>query len=201
MESIMFRIMNVKALHQLEDEIEQMEDAQEREIRTQLIERIMEKITDYDVHVREYAYKQSIKNLLDRGIVIEPAEKAPVIDLWDQQIDSLVSIETKHSTQHYSDQFRWHLFSFELLTADQNDSARAAFNSAQKNELYLFFDFADEAYRIQNAHLLTAEDVDALRENSPLNYSDMYFFDPVSKWTYVRPHEAYCGPYYYKVGK
>ena len=77
MESIMFRIMNVKALHQLEDEIEQMEDAQEREIRTQLIEQIMEKITDYDVHVREYAYKQSIKNLLDRGIVIEPAETYP----------------------------------------------------------------------------------------------------------------------------
>ena len=103
MESIMFRIMNVKALHQLEDEIEQMEDAQEREIRTQLIEQIIEKITDYDVHVREYAYKQSIKNLLDRGIVIEPVEKAPIIDLWDQQIDSLVSIETKHATQHYSD--------------------------------------------------------------------------------------------------
>ena len=112
----------------------------------------------------------------------------------------MVSIETKHSTQHYSDQFRWHLFSFELLAADQNDSARAAFNSAQKNELYLFFDWADEAYRIQNAHLLTAEDMDTLRENSPLNYSDMYLFDPVSKWTYVRPHEAYCGPYYYKVG-
>ena len=200
MESIMFRIMNVKALHQLEDEIEQMEDAQEREIRTQLIEQIMEKITDYDVHVREYAYKQSIKKVLDRGIVIESVERAPVIDLWDQQIDSLVSVETKHSTQHYSDQFRWHLFSFELLAADQKDLARAAFNSTQKNELYLFFDYVDEAYRIQNAYLLTAEDVDALRENSPLNYSDMYFFDPVSKWTYVRPHEAYCGPYYYKVG-
>ena len=44
MESIMFRIMNVKALHQLENETEQMEDAQEREIRTQLIEQIIEKI-------------------------------------------------------------------------------------------------------------------------------------------------------------
>ena len=29
--------------------------------------------------------------------------------------------------------------------------------------------------------------------------ADMYFFDPISKWTYVRPHEAYCGPYYYNI--
>ena len=200
MESIIFRIMNMKELHQLEEEIEQMEDAQERETRIQLIEGIIEKITDYDVHVREYAYKQSIKSLLDRGITAEPVERATVIDLLDQQIDSLVPIETKRAARHYSDQFRWHLFSFELLAAEQNDSARTAFNSAQKNELYMFFDYAEEAYRIQNAHLLTAEGVDVLRENSPLNYSDMYFFDPVSKWTYVRPHEAYCGPYYYKMG-
>ena len=200
MESIMFRIMNMKELHRLEEEIEQLEDTQEREIRNQMIEQIMEKITDYDVHVREYAYKQSIKDLLDRGVSVEPVEKAPVIALWDQQFGSLVSAEMKCAVPHYNDQFRWHLFSFGLLAADQNDSARTAFNSVQKNELYLFFDYADEAYRIQNAHLLRAEDVDMLRENSPLNYADMYLFDPLNKWTYVRPHEAYCGPYYYKVG-
>lgn len=51
MESIMFRIMNLKELHQLEEEIDQMDDAKEKEARSQLIEQIMEKITDYDVHV------------------------------------------------------------------------------------------------------------------------------------------------------
>ena len=34
MESIMFRIMNLKGLHQLEEEIEQMNDVAEKEART-----------------------------------------------------------------------------------------------------------------------------------------------------------------------
>ena len=32
MESIMFRIMNLKELHQLEEEIDQMDDAKEKEL-------------------------------------------------------------------------------------------------------------------------------------------------------------------------
>lgn len=72
------------------------------------------------------------------------------------------------------------------------------FNSIEKSELYLFFDYADEAYRIKNAHLLTAKNFENLREFSPLDYSDMYFFDPLNRWTYVKPHEDYCGPYYFK---
>ena len=67
MESIMFRIMNLKELHQLEEEIDQMDDAKEKKARSQLIEQIMEKITDYDVHVREYAYQQAIQSLVNRG--------------------------------------------------------------------------------------------------------------------------------------
>ena len=40
----MFRIMNLKELHQLEEEIDQMDDAKEKEARSQLIEQIMEKL-------------------------------------------------------------------------------------------------------------------------------------------------------------
>ena len=47
--------------------------------------------------------------------------------------------------------------------------------------------------------MITAADVEALRENSPLNLSDMYFFDPANRWTYVKPHEEYCGPYFFKI--
>lgn len=126
MESIIFRIMNLKELHQLEEEIEKMSDAQERDARTRLIEQIVEKITDYDVHVREYAYQQAAK--------------------------------------HYTNQFRWHLFSFELLPAVQGDQARTAFDEIKKGELYLFFDYADETYRVKNAHLLTANVNDARRD-------------------------------------
>lgn len=45
----MFCIMNLDELHRLEEEIEQLEDVQEKEVRGRLIERLMEKITDYDV--------------------------------------------------------------------------------------------------------------------------------------------------------
>lgn len=156
----------------------------------------MEKITDYDVHVREYAYQQSIRSLLDRGIILESVDRDPVVAQWDEQFDRLVSAEVKRAAEHYTDQFRWHLFSFDLLPALREDRARIAFDEMPKQELYLFFDYADEAYRIRNAHLLTAEDIEAVKENSPLNYSDMYFFDPVGKWTYVKTHEEYCGPYF-----
>lgn len=199
MESIIFRIMNLKELHKLEEETEKMSDALERETRAKLIEQIIEKITDYDVHIREYAYQQTVQALIDRGIILEPVEREPVITEWDHQFDRLVSLEAKQAAKYYTNQFRWHLFSFELLSAVQGDLARAAFNEIPKGELYLFFDYADEAYLVKNAHLLTADDVEALRENSSLNRSDMYFYDPLNKWTYVKPHEEYCGPYFFKV--
>ncbi len=198
MESIIFRIMDLKELHQLEEEIEQMSDAKERKARLELLEQIMEKITDYDVHIREYAYRQSIQALIERGVIFEPIPRDSVVEQWDEQFDQLVSLEAKQAARHYTDQFRWHLFSFELLPAAKGDTARAAFDETEKQELYLFFDYADDTYRVKNAHLLTANDIEALRENSSLDLSDMYFFDPMHKWTYIKPHEDYCGPYFFK---
>ena len=144
MESIMFRIMNLKELFALEEEIDLIADEEERKARHDLLDKIQEKITDYDVHVREYAYKQTIKSLTDRGIVFQPVERESVVALWDKQFDSLVSAEAKLSAQNYSDQFRWHLFSFELLPAIKEDEARKAFDEMKKGELYLFFDYCDE---------------------------------------------------------
>ena len=198
MESIMFRIMNLKGLHQLEDEIEQMSDVEERNTRAKLIEQIMEKVTDYDVHIREYAYRQSIQTLIDRGIAFETVNRDSIVEKWDHQFDALVSAEAKQTAKHYTNQFRWHLFSFELLPAVQEDAARSTFDEMQKQELYMFFDYAEEAYCIKNAHLLTSADVEALRENSSLDRSDMYLFDPNNRWTYVKPHEEYCGPYFFQ---
>ena len=88
MESIMFRIMNLKELHQLEEEIDQIDDATEKEARTQLIEQIMAKITDYDVHIRGYAYQQAIQSLVNRGITYAPTDRAAVVNAWDQMFDS-----------------------------------------------------------------------------------------------------------------
>ncbi len=199
MESILFRILNFDELSLLYEETDGLKDEEEREIRFQLLNRISDVIADYDVHVREYAWKQTIQGLIDRGITIEPIDRAAVVSQWDACFDSLVSNEAKQAAEHYSDQFRWHLFSFDLLPAMQKDAARKAFNERNKPELYLFFDRIEEAYVVKNAHLLTAEDIEAVKENSPLDYMDMYFYVPKEKWTYVKTHEEYCGPYFFIV--
>jgi len=199
MESIIFRIMNLKEVFELREEIDRSADAEEREARHRFLDEIEEKIADYDVHIREYAYKQSLKSLTDRGIVFQPVEREGVVALWDKQFDSLVSAEAKASARNYSDQFRWHLFSFELLPAIKEDESRKVFDEMKKDELYLFFDYCDEAYLVKNAHLLTAGDIEALRENSSLDRSDMYFFASAGRWTYVKTHEDYLGPYFVKI--
>lgn len=197
-ESIIFRIMNLTELYRLEEEIELLSDSQEKAVRTELIEQIMEKITDYDCHIRDYAYKQTVQEIIERGVLLEPTERTAIISAWDRQFDGLVSLAMKQAAKHYSSQFRWHLFSFDLLPAVQGDDARRSFNSTEKGELYLFFDYADECYQVKNANLLTAEDFEALSEFSSLNYADMYFYDPLRKWTYIKPHEDSCGPYFFK---
>lgn len=195
MESIMFRIMNLKELHLLQDEIESIEDLAEREERVRLLEKVMECITDYDVHVREYAFKQNVKELLERGIVLEQVDREEIVRNWDTMFGSLVS-EGLKSLNGYNDQFRWHVFSYELLNAIKGDEAKNRFDEIDKNELYIFFDYADEAYVVKNAHLITSKDIERLEENCPLDYKDIYFFDPKSKWTYIIPHEVYIGPYF-----
>lgn len=198
MESIMFRIINSEEWDRLCEENRRLEDFTERESRKKLTDGIMEAITDYDVHVREYTWRETARKILARGITCEPVEREPVVQQWDEQIDSLVSKDTKAAARNYSNQFRWHLFSFELLPALSGKEAQEAFDAIEKDNLYLFFDYAPEVYLIQNADLLNAEDLNELRKDSPLDYSDVYLFDPVGKWTYVRPHEEYRGPYFFK---
>lgn len=198
MESILFRILNFDELNQLYKEADEVEDEKEREIRYRLLNRIPDVITDYDVHVREYAWKQAVRKRMERGISIELVDRDAVVNQWDASFDSLVSPEAKQAANHYTNQFRWHLFSFELLPCVKEDAAKAAFDNAEKTELYLFFDYADECYLVKNPHLLTAADVAAVHEFSALEYRDLYFFDPIGNWTYVKPHEEYCGPYFFQ---
>lgn len=198
MESIYFRIIDGKGLKLLEAENEALDDPEEREAREKLIDAIHERITEYDVHVREYAYKQTVKKLLGKGIGIEPVDRAALVSEWDKTFDALVSAEQKASAKHYSDQFRWHLFSFELLSAATEKAAMELFDAQQKGELYLFFDYDDRAFEITNGDLLSAQDIEKLEENSPLDLKDMYFYSPKGKWVYIRPHEDYCGPYFFQ---
>ena len=197
MESIIFSIMNMNALMKLEEENAHINDDNEREIRSKLIEAIMDKIADYDVHVRKYQYDKYLKELMTRGIKFIPVDRKEVVSQWDMLYDSLVSDQTRKNTKCYNDQFKWHLFSFDLLPTKKKSAAQIAFDSQEKGTLYWFFENSKEAYLVINAHLLKASDFEVLCEYSTLNIADMYVFDPSRKWTYVKTHEDSCGPYFF----
>lgn len=141
---------------------------------------------------------KKLKNLIDKGVAFLHVPKRPIAEQWDKQFDTLVSDKEKENKNNYSDQFKWHLFSFDLLPALTGDKARTAFDKEEKHELYLFFECTEEAYIIGNANLITSKDIDDLFEKSDLDSSDFYFFDPLNSWTYVIPHEEELGPYFYK---
>jgi hypothetical protein len=193
-ESIALKIMNINTLNQLEKEIEQLPDAHEKEIRKQLLEAIWDKIFDYDAHILDYEYNQHINKLSERGLEFLPAKKSHVAAQWDELFASMVSEQSKKLVKQYNDQYKWHLFSFDLLDALKLDDARRAFDTIGKDTVYLFFQYAEESFFIKNASLLKANDLDF---DSVMDKADIYVFDPVEKWTYVLTHEKSCGPYFY----
>ena len=171
-------------------------DKSERELRLSLLSKIQDAALEWECHIQDYSYKQFCKELVERGIRFTPVDNRTTKAKWTKLFAAPIPEEDRKLV-HF-EQYRWHLFSFELLPCVKENMAKAAFDSMEKTELYLFFDYADECYLVKNAHLLTAADIEAVKENSPLNYSDLYFFDPVGKWTYVKPHEEYCGPYFFQ---
>ena len=198
MESIIPRLINYAALCQLDEEIAQIDDAQEREAREALLAQIMEKMMDYDAHVKAYLYKTDVQRLMARGLVAEPAEKARLVRQWDSAVATRVSAQQKRDTPYYNEQYRWHLFSFGLLPALQGRAAKDAFDRAEKQELYVFFEDGAKAWRLQNAQLLTAAEIETLDENCPPEALDAYFWEAQGGWVYIRPHEADCGPYFFR---
>lgn len=194
MESIALKIMNIDALNRVEEEIEQLQDIHEKETRKHLLEAIWDKIRDYDAHILDYEYKQHILELSERGLEFVPVEKSHVTAKWDELFASTVSEQSRKHAKQYNNQFKWHLFSFCLLDALKADDARAAFDTIKKDTVYLFFQYAKESFLVKNASLLKAKDLDF---DSDMDKADIYVFDPIEKWTYVKTHEKSCGPYFY----
>lgn len=195
MDRIARRILNMDALNAVEKENEMIDDAREKEIREQLLEAIWDKITDYDAHILDYEYKQHCKELVERGLEFIPVDKNGVAASWDELFASSVSVQAKRKAKSYNNQYKWHLFSFDLLKTLKAADARAALNTQAKDSIYLFYQHAEEAYLVKNASLLKAEDLDF---DSDMNKADIYLFDPLEKWTYVKTHETMCGPYFYQ---
>lgn len=199
MERYEARILNLLEYFTVEEEFSKFEDETEREIRLELLEKVMNAAMDLDVHISEYLYKKKIRELNDRGICFAAVEREPVVKAWDAMFDALVPPEEKAAAKHYNDQFRWHLFSFELLKAVTGDEAKLLFDETKKDELYLFYDYDDSCYRVTGASKLTTKDIEELSEYGKFDSADKYFFDPKGKWCYVVTHEATCGPYFYRV--
>ena len=153
----------------------------------------MELTRDYYEHINEYDYKQFCKELAERGIRFIPVNDRTTKARWTKLFASSIPKE-KRKEVHF-EQYRWHLFSFELLKALSDDEARAAFDAEPKDSVYLFWQHTDQAYLVENAHLFKAEDFD----HDFIPFSDFYLFSPKGKWTYIHTHESMCGPYFYKL--
>ncbi|MBP8639611.1 MAG: DUF4275 family protein [Oscillospiraceae bacterium] len=194
MESIALKILNTNALIKLEKENEQLKNANEKKTREQLLDAIWDKITEYDSHILDYESEQHIIDLTERGVELVPVEKSHVEAQWDELFTPLVSKESKKHAKQYNDQYKWHLFSFDLLEALKADEARMAFDKTRKDTAYLFYQYSEESFLVKNASLLTAKDLDF---DSAMDKADIYVFDPVEKWTYVKTHEGSCVPYFY----
>ena len=161
--------------------------------RQEMLSEIMELTRDYYEHVKEYDYKQFCKELVERGIRFTPVNDRATKTKWTKLFAASVPKE-KRKEVHF-EQYRWHLFSFELLNAMTDDEARAAFNREPKDSVYLFWQHTDKAYLVENAHLFKAEDFD----HDFIPFSDFYLFSPEGNWTYIHTHESMCGPYFYKL--
>lgn len=161
--------------------------------RQEMLSEIMELTREYYLHVNEYDYKQFCEELLERGIRFTPVNDRTTKAKWTKLFATSVPKE-KRKEVHF-EQFRWHLFGFELLDALTEDDARAAFDAEPKDALYLFWQHTKKAYLLENAHLLKAEDLD----HDFIPHPDMYLFSPEGKWTYIHTHESMCGPYFYKL--
>ena len=156
-----------------------------------VLEEINEKVLDYNAHISAYNYSQHCNDIVARGLVFKPVSKRTASRKWDAFFASGISPEEKRKI-HYSS-FKWHLFSYEKVEAQKGDAADRAFDLCEKGAAYLFIQCTEEAWRIENAQLLTSAD---LSENYSFDKADVYIFDVKGKWAYARTHESNCGPYF-----
>ena len=137
---------------------------------------------------------EQLKTLLNpKGMQFRLTDAETLTDAWDMAFCAAVAPQELDGI-HYED-FRWHLFSYDKLAAKTGDEARAALAEKSSQRLFLFFQHLDRAYELRQAYDLDAADVDAVAE---ICAPDVYVFDADGCWTYVRTHEAACGPYFFQ---
>ena len=134
---------------------------------------------------KKYQFKW---NLFGKGVKIENLfdESEKIIACWENTFAGNISQDAKNSI--YYEQFRWHIFSYEIQPCISKDAAKDAFDSINKDELYMMYQNSPYVTMLSNASAIKASDFD--------NEQDVYIFDKSFAWTYVRTHESMCGPYF-----
>ena len=112
---------------------------------------------------------------------------------WEDEFVSHLSDEEKKSIYLYDDDgccgYLWHVFSYEKKKCLKKGQADVAFNEELKQSCYVFYQHTDDAFILEHASSLTADDF--------VNEEDVYVVDKKFDWTYVRTHETgWCGPYF-----
>ena len=174
-----------------EQEIKTLADPSEAAERGRLLEEINEKVLDYNAHINAYNYSQHCKAIEARGLIFKPISKRTATRKWDAFFASNISPEEKRKI--YYSNFKWHMFSYEKVETLKGDAANCEFDRCEKGPAYLFVQCTDEAWRIENAQLLTSAD---LGVDCSFERADVYIFDANGKWAYARTHESDCGPYF-----
>lgn len=131
------------------------------------------------------------KNLTEKGVFISELfkEVEEIILNWDRSFAKNINEKVKESI--YYEQFKWHIFSYEMQECEKEKEARKAFNNIPKDELYVMYQNSPFIFLYKNASKVVASDFDS--------QEDIYIFDKNFTWTYVNTHESMCGPYFYKV--
>lgn len=112
---------------------------------------------------------------------------------WENNFADHLSEDEKKSIFLYDEDgfcgYLWHIFSYKRRDCLHEIEADLALKKEAKNSCFIFYQHSDEAYIVENAKALTAEDF--------INEEDIYIVDKEFNWTYVRTHETgWCGPYF-----
>lgn len=163
----------------------------ESSTRNKYLHEILRKVTIYERYLEIYDVKEIFKN---KGMEWRQIYNIDEIrEKWDHAFTKDISLEQKDEI--YYNQFKWHVFCTDVLSAYENNEADSIFLEIEKGEAYLFTQLTEECFVIHDIGKINKEDLLIIHEL----ISDFYLFDIAGKWTYIRTHEPDIGPYFYIV--
>ena len=163
----------------------------ENAVRDKYLYKILEKTSDYERYLEIYDIKENLKA---KGIELQQIDNVDEIkEKWDKYFTSHISKELKDKI--YYNQFKWHIFSSEVLLADKEDDADSAFFETEKGGAFLCGQLTEECFEINDVTNFGKRELELIHEM----LDDFCLFDINGKWTYICTHEEDFGPYFYQL--